>query len=140
MTIRNKFVFATLALLAASTNADEILRSSQSWDGGSIEYPTGVSEVTAVKLEIGRGETTPFHCHPVPTLGYILSGSVEVETKSGKKTILHQGEPVIEVMRTLHRGKALGGPVEILVFYAGVVDLPNTILASDDPDLEHCTR
>ena len=71
-------------------------------------------------------------------MGYILKGQVEVETKDGKKVILSEGESAVEVMRTLHRGRAIDGPVEIIVFYAGAKDFPTTVLPENDPNHEHC--
>ncbi|MDB4529242.1 cupin domain-containing protein, partial [Pseudomonadales bacterium] len=100
--------------------------------------PTGTPEVTSIKLNIAEGELTPFHCHPVPTVGYVLQGDLEVETKDGKKKMLHKGESVVEVLRTVHRGRAVGGPVEIVVFYIGVASMPHTVLPENDPDHEYC--
>ena len=121
-----------------SVRADELLKTSVSWDGGEIQYPTGIPEITSLKLKIDAGQETPFHCHPVPTLAYILKAKVEVETKGGKKTIFNEGESLVEVMRTVHKGKAIGGSLEIIVFYAGEQSLPNTVLAEDDPEHTHC--
>jgi quercetin dioxygenase-like cupin family protein len=133
-------VFILLSLLSASVaGADELLRTTTTWEGAKIVYPQGEPEVTSIKLKIPEGETTPFHCHPVPTMGYILKGSVEVETKSGKKMVFSEGESLVEVLGTLHRGKAVGGAVEIIVFYAGATSIPNTVLAEDDPDSKYCS-
>ena len=135
-----KLVFIFLALfLVEGICAEELLRTTTTWEGASIIYPEGTPEITSVTLKIDEGKTTPFHCHPIPTLGYILKGKVEVETQSGKKVILSEGESVVEVLRTLHRGKAIGGPVEIVVFYAGAVSIPNTVLPADDPDEKYCS-
>ena len=122
----------------AQLNAEELLRTEQTWEGADIEYPTGTPEVTSIKLNIAEGELTPFHCHPVPTIGYVLQGDLEVETKEGKKKMLHKGESVVEVLRTVHRGRAVGGPVEILVFYIGAASMPHTVLPENDPDHEYC--
>ncbi len=80
----------------------------------------------------------PFHCHPVPTMGYVLKGVAEVQTSSGKTITLKEGDSVVEVMRTVHRGRAIQGPVEILVFYAGAVGVPTTVMPGDDPDGVYC--
>ena len=93
----------------AHINAEELLRTEKTWEGADIKYPTGAPEVTSIKLNIAEGELTPFHCHPVPTIGYVLHGDLEVETKDGKKKMLHKGESVVEVLRTVHRGRAIGG-------------------------------
>ncbi len=122
----------------AQINAQELLRTEKTWEGANIKYPTGAAEVTSIKLNIAEGEVTPFHCHPVPTIGYVLHGDLEVETKGGKKKILHKGESVVEVLRTVHRGRAIGGPVEVVVFYVGTTSMPHTVLPENDPDHEYC--
>ncbi len=115
-----------------------LLKDSQSWDGGTISYPKGKAEISSVKLSLKKNQKTPFHCHPVPTFGYILKGSLKVETKSGKTKVFNEGESVIEVMRTVHRGIALSDEVEILAFYAGAKNQPNTILHGDKKHQELC--
>ncbi len=122
----------------AHINAEELLRTEKTWEGADIKYPTGAPEVTSIKLNIAEGELTPFHCHPVPTIGYVLHGDLEVETKDGRKKMLHKGESVVEVLRTVHRGRAIGGPVEIVVFYIGTMSMPHTVLPENDPDHEYC--
>lgn len=115
-----------------------ILQTTTSWDGGEISYPKGQAEITTIKLRVEAGSEMPFHCHPVPTFGYVLEGTLKVETKDGKTTILKQGDPAVEVMRTVHKGTPINGPVEILVFYAGAVDVPNTVFPNNDTDHTHC--
>lgn len=133
--------FLCLCLLAIPlAQASELLKTTHTWEGGEILYPQGNAEVTSVKLKISAGEVTAFHCHPVPTLGYILKGTVEVETKDGNKKILKEGESIVEVLRTVHRGKAIGGSVEIVVFYAGTTDIPNTVLPGNDEEHVYCNE
>jgi quercetin dioxygenase-like cupin family protein len=136
-------VFKILALLflnffITAAYADVLLETSSTWEGGKIIYPKGEPEITSVILTVDEGEVTPFHCHPVPTLGYILQGSLEVETKSGKKVRFNKGESVVEVMRTVHRGHAINGPVEVVVFYVGEQSTPNTVLPDNDPESIYC--
>ena len=118
----------------------ELLKATHTWEGGKIVYPQGNAEVTSFQLRIKAGEVTKFHCHPVPTLGYILSGKVEVETRDGKTKGFKEGESVVEVLRTVHRGKAIDGPVEIVVFYAGATDIPNTVLPESDQEHLYCNK
>lgn len=143
------FAFSTLLILgcanphvldapASGKRGGELLRTTTTWEGGTIAYPEGQPEVTSVVLEIAHGQTTAFHCHPVPTLGYIRRGTVRVETTAGKTIVLRQGDSAVEVMRTLHRGTALDGPVEIVVFYAGAVGVPNTVVPANDPQGHYC--
>ncbi|MDA7687653.1 cupin domain-containing protein [Pseudomonadales bacterium] len=138
MNVKKIIASFVVVVSMAQLNAEELLRTEQTWEGADIEYPTGTPEVTSIKLNIAEGELTPFHCHPVPTVGYVLQGDLEVETKDGKKKMLHKGESVVEVLRTVHRGRAVGGPVEIVVFYIGVTSMPHTVLPENDPDHEYC--
>ncbi len=113
-----------------------ILQSDSSWDGGKFSYPKGSPEITSVKLSLAEGKDAPFHCHPVPTMGYISKGQVVVETKDGKSLEVKQGDSVIEVMKTVHRGKSLNGDAEIIVFYAGAKKIPVTVLESDQENFK----
>ena len=124
--------------LSANLSAEELLRTTTTWAGENIIYPGGQAEITSLKLKLADGETTPFHCHPVPTMGYVLKGTLEVETKAGNKTVLSEGQSAVEVFKTLHRGKAIGGPVEIIVFYAGATHIPNTVMPENDLELKLC--
>jgi quercetin dioxygenase-like cupin family protein len=132
-------LFLAFIVSAQIVHAEELLKARTSWDGGDIHYPEGEAEITSVILNIEEGVTAKFHCHPVPTLGYVLSGVVEVETRTGNKTRLRAGDSVVEVMRTVHRGNAVGGPAKILVFYAGAVSVPNTVLPEDDEKNIYCS-
>lgn len=133
-----RYTVLLLTLLPSLAAAEDLLKSQTSWDGGNIEYPLGQPEISSFILRLEEGGAPKFHCHPVPTFGYVLLGEVEIETKEGKKTILRQGESAIEVMRTVHRGRAIGGPAEIVVFYAGAVGLPNTVFPTEDPKGKFC--
>jgi len=130
-----------LALVAVTARgADPLLQTTRSWDGGAIAYPDGDAQITSVILRLEEGQVPPFHCHPVPTMGYVLKGKLEVETQAGRKAVFSAGESVVEVMRTVHRGTAIEAPVEIIVFYAGATDLPDTVLPADDPDNRYCAQ
>jgi hypothetical protein len=43
-----------------------------------------------------------------------------------------EGSSVVEVMNTVHRCQAVGGPVDIVVFYAGAEGIPTTVLPGTD--------
>ena len=118
--------------------AEQLMQTDKSWDGNDFHYPEGDPQVTSIYLNLSAGEQTAWHCHPVPTMGYVLSGSLEVETIGGERIRLEQGDSVVEVMRTLHRGHGLEDGVKIVVFYAGATDIPNTVLRSDPASAAHC--
>ncbi|NVK38381.1 MAG: cupin domain-containing protein [Gammaproteobacteria bacterium] len=135
-----RITLTTLFVLVSTFSfAKELLKSTTSWDGQALSYPKGEAELTSMRLTLKANQALPFHCHPVPTFGYILSGEMEVETAEGKTTRFKAGDAVIEVMKTVHRGRALDSPVEILVFYAGEKNTPNTVLPKDDPNHKYCS-
>lgn len=128
-----------LATAGTAYGADILLDTQTSWDGGALSYPDGKTQVTSVMLHIEPGEEPPFHCHPVPTMGYVLRGTLEVETERGDTVRLEQGSAVVEVMNTLHRGRAAAGPVDIIVFYASAEGIPTTVLpGSEEAKNWHC--
>ncbi len=129
-------VLASLALSAQS--AEQLIQTSTSWDGGEIAYPEGEAEITAIRLIAREGEWAPFHCHPVPTMGYVLNGTVKVQLKNGREATFGPGETVVEVMRTLHRGQGVGGDAELLVFYAGAKGLPVSFTHGEKDAESHC--
>ena len=134
MKLRSITLAWSLFALAAGTvyGADIMLETQTSWDGGAIAYPTGKAQVTSVMLHIEPGDEPPFHCHPVPTMGYVLRGTLEVETKRGDTRRIGVGTAMVEVMNTLHRGRAVGGAADIIVFHAGAEGVPTTVLPNTD--------
>lgn len=127
-------------LFSSQGFSEELLRSTTSWDGGAIEYPDGDAEIIAVKLSLKKGVLPPYHCHPIPTMGYVSSGVVEVETKAGRNVVLKEGDSVVEVMRTVHRGRAITDTAEIIVFYASAVGMPHTVVPEDDSSATYCNE
>jgi quercetin dioxygenase-like cupin family protein len=115
--------FSGLLLLSVCAQADPVaevlLTTSNSWNGGSFSYPGGEPEVTVVTLKMNDGDETGFHCHPVPAFAYIISGSIMVETASGEQMTLNAGDAMAEVMNTIHNGRAMDGPIELVAFYTG---------------------
>ena len=113
-------------------------RFSESWNGGTFAYPDGKPEITAQTITLDGSTDVPFHCHPVPTMAHVLQGELEVETRAGKKRVFRQGDSLVEVMGTVHRGSVVTAPVELVVFYAGAAGLPVTVLAEDDASAQFC--
>jgi quercetin dioxygenase-like cupin family protein len=141
--LKLRSIISVLSLFGLATGtvygADILLETQTSWDGGDLAYPMGKAQVTSVILHIEPGDEPPFHCHPVPTMGYVLRGSLEVETERGDTRRIGEGSAMVEVMNTLHRGRAVGGPVDIIVFYAGAEGVPTTVLpGSDDAESWPC--
>ncbi len=134
-----RFYCISLMLMGLQiATAQVLLKSDKSWDGGDVFYPEGDAEITSIKIRLEDGKNTKFHCHPVPTFGYILKGQLQVETKQGKSIIMKPGESLLEVMKTTHQGTAIHGAIELVVFYAGAKGVPNTIFADDERAKEFC--
>lgn len=127
-------VFSTgcaAATLPAGIAVNDLLHTQTSWAGSAAGYPDGPSEFTAAQIELPEGAETSVHCHPVPTLAYVVRGTLEVRTGDGRTQVFQAGEAFVEVMNTWHRGRAVAGPVELIVFYAGSPGIPNTLGAPD---------
>lgn len=105
-----------------------LLRTTTTWDGAPIVYPSGTAEVTGMLVEIAPGGETGWHLHPVPSFALVLEGSLEVTLKDGRMKRLQPGEALAEVTDTLHNGRNVGsGPVRLVVFYAGAAGVPLTV-------------
>ncbi len=112
-----------LALDASqSITVTPLLKTTSSWNGAPLTYPSGNAEITGMVVEIAAGAETGWHLHAVPSFGMILEGRLEVSLKDGSTKILQAGEALAEVVNTLHNGRNIGNtPVKIVVFYAGAV-------------------
>lgn len=122
-----------LATPALAYDIKTLSKASASWDGAPIHYPIGDEEVTAIQITLGPGEKLPFHCHPFPTLGYMTSGAIQVDRLNGDTKKFAKGDVIMEVVNTWHRGRNLSDkePAELVVFYTGLKDKPNSIEFSE---------
>jgi quercetin dioxygenase-like cupin family protein len=109
----------------------QLVKSSQSWNGGALPaYPQGQPEITILRIGIPAGARLDTHSHPVINSGVLISGELTVVTTDGKTLHLTAGDPIVEVVNTLHYGINEGkAPAEIIVFYAGAVGSPITVVA-----------
>jgi len=119
-------------------DSQQLLDAQQSWDGGNIAYPKGKPNIISLRVTASENEVIEYHCHPVPTLAYLIKGTMSLETIKGKKRIIHAGESMVEAMRTMHRGHVVEGPVEIIVFHVGSDKFPNTIALNEHNDKTAC--
>ena len=114
---------------AAAPVVKELVKSSQSWDTALLPaYPQGQPEITILRISIPAGARLNMHTHPVINAGVLISGELTVMTTSGKTLHLKAGDPIVELVNTLHYGMNEGSvPAEIIVFYAGVRGNPITV-------------
>ena len=108
----------------------ELVKTTKSWDGEFLlAYPQGQPEITIRRISIPAGARLDTHSHPVINAGLLMSGQLTVVTVDGKTLHLKAGDPIVEVVNTLHYGINQGTlPAEIVVFYAGAVDTPITVV------------
>lgn len=114
----------------ASPVVKELVKSSRSWDGGLLPaYPQGQPEITILRIVIPAGARLHSHYHPVMNAGVLLSGELTVVASGGETLHLKAGDPIVELVNTPHYGMNPGQvPAEILVFYAGVIHAPITVV------------
>jgi len=131
MTFRTLLTFLTSTFLLFSCGKEKpapgspvselVAESYLSWNGDSLPaYPEGKPKITIVKVTIPPHSTLPSHYHPVINAGVLLSGELTVVDVKGNVLEMKAGDPIIEVVNTVHHGINKGDvPAEILVFYAG---------------------
>lgn len=113
---------------SAQVQVTPVLKTQSSWDGNSIAYPEGTAEVTVVEVELAPGGETGWHMHPVPSVGMLLEGQIEVEFRDGDSKTLQAGEAAAEVVNIYHNGRNTGDvPARMIIFYAGADGTPLTI-------------
>lgn len=104
---------------------ETLLHTTTAWDGAQYTaYPAGAPELTVLKITIPAHGVLPWHKHPMPTAGYIVSGEITVEEKNGTKRHFTAGQVIPETVDTLHRGVVGDAPAVFIVFYPGVMGLP----------------
>lgn len=106
-----------------------LLQTTVNSVGQPIAYPReGTPEVTALLVEMAPGEETGWHQHPVPLLGYILTGELTVYQATGEKRIVRCGEVSLESVNVIHNGVNEGAsPLKMIVFVIGLKDAPFTV-------------
>ena len=107
--------------ITPSPTTELIAESYLSWNGDSLPaYPSGKPKISIVKATIPPHSELPHHYHPVINAGVLLKGQLTVVDVKGNVLEMKAGDPIIEVVNTIHYGKNNGDePVEILIFYAG---------------------
>jgi quercetin dioxygenase-like cupin family protein len=131
MNLRSLFALVALTGLLIScenqqsesgTPVSEVITESYlSWNGDSLPaYPDGKPKISIVKVTIPPHSELPKHHHPVINAGVLLKGELTVIDIEGNILEMKAGDPIIEVVNTIHYGVNNGDePAEILVFYAG---------------------
>jgi len=119
---------------AAAVKSEELIRTSQSWDGVELpDYLQGRPELVAVKYEFPAGKKLGWHHHPVMNYGILVQGELTIIGLDGKEKTVHEGEPVVEMVNTIHHGENRGTkPVILYMFYLSQKD---SLLAVQHPEI-----
>ena len=106
----------------------ELLHSSASWDGIALpDYPSGKPELVVKRLVFPIGAKTGWHHHNVINYGIVEQGELTIVCEDGNERTFHQGEALIEVIGTVHRGENRGTqPVVLNMFYVSAAGLTIT--------------
>lgn len=112
----------------------ELIRTSQSWDGVELpDYLQGRPELVAVKYVFPAGKKLGWHHHPVMNYGILVQGELTIIGLDGKTKVVHEGEPVVEMVNTIHHGENNGDKDVILyMFYLSQKD---SLLAVQHPEI-----
>jgi quercetin dioxygenase-like cupin family protein len=146
--IRNRIALTVIIAAASLSNAyaqagaakvepaqrEVLLQADQSWNGQPYtQYPKGRPELTMLKVTLAPHTVLPWHTHPFPNAGYVLSGTLTLHDKaSGKTRVVHQGEAFAESVDDVHRGEAGDEPAVLLITYAGIPGVPTSIPAKGE--------
>lgn len=116
--------------VTSPVKARVLAKAPESWDGRALPpYPATQPEITILRLSIPPGTQLPWHKHPVINAGVLIQGELTVVTEDGQTLILRAGDPIIEVVETMHYGFNSGRTdADIIVFYAGTPDKAVTVL------------
>lgn len=97
----------------------ELIRTSQSWDGAMLpDFPQGQPELRVIRLDFPIGAKTGWHHHTVVNYGIVQQGDLTIVCQDGTEKTFHEGEALVEVIGTIHRGENRGSkPVILNMFY-----------------------
>jgi len=110
----------------SSAQAEVLAKGTSSWNGNKYTaYPKGTPELTVLKMTIPANTALPWHVHPFPNAGYVLSGQLTIEDKaSGKKRTFKAGEAFTESVNDVHRGVSGPQPTVLIITYSGIPGVP----------------
>jgi D-alanyl-D-alanine dipeptidase len=113
---------------SAQATAEPLFTATEDTLGNPISYPAaGAAEISASVVTLLPGDSTGWHRHAVPTVGYLLAGELRVEYATGEVHRYRTGDGLLEAQHVAHNGHNDGSdPVRIVVFAAGAVGMPIT--------------
>jgi quercetin dioxygenase-like cupin family protein len=126
-------VQASAVAAEPEVQVEQVLQTTGSWDGSQYTgYPSGQPQVTVLKITIPPHTTLHWHRHPMISAAYVLSGRLTVEKRdTGERKVVNAGEALAETVQTTHRGFTTDDAVELIVFYAGRVDMSVSVSVTE---------
>ena len=125
------FLSPTLFAIENANNikVTKLIETDSSWEKTKIFYPKGDTKITALLVEMQPQAKMQMHHHEVPSFGYILEGTIRVQSESDDMKTFSKGDVVIEMINKKHSGVNTGESItKFIVFYMGTEDLKNTII------------
>ncbi len=114
---------------APAPKVEVLLSTDKTVIGQPISYPTqSPAKLTAAIVTMQPGQSTGWHKHDVPLIGYMLEGEITVDygPKFGKK-VYGKGATLAEAIHEPHNGTATSsGPASILAVFAGAEGIKNS--------------
>jgi quercetin dioxygenase-like cupin family protein len=109
------------AAYAGAVKVTPLLKTKIDAAGRPLAYPTeGPAEITALLVEVPPGGRTGWHKHPLPCVGYILEGQLNVTLIGGRVNVFKAGEAIAEAVDLEHEGVNPGpGPAKLVMFVLG---------------------
>jgi quercetin dioxygenase-like cupin family protein len=101
--------------------ARSVLRAFATIGRQNLEYlKTDKPEIEVMFVEIKPGGQSGRHRHPVPTLVYVMEGTLTVELDDESRHKCQAGNAVLEVINTWHNARNMGRKsLKLLVIYLG---------------------
>ena len=120
--------------------SNELICTSQSWDGTWLpDFPVGRPQLKVIRMEFPVRAVTGWHYHPVINYGIVEQGDLTIVCQDGTERTFRQGEPLVEVVGTIHRGENRGNkPVILNMFYFSEPGKEVTIQIDDINPSETC--
>ena len=94
-----------------------ILRTRLTSSNQPLKLPQGESELVAVAVDIPSGGATSIHRHPWSRFAYVEKGRLRViNHDTGEAKDFRPGEVLSEAVGQWNEGRAVHGPVRLIVF------------------------
>jgi quercetin dioxygenase-like cupin family protein len=133
-------ILYTPMLMAGQIKIDQVLKSTQSWNGATLpHFSSDQPEFSVFTYVIPPGTKTSIHIHPVNAAGYMLSGELTMyatsdphgsfaEASKVKKIKLTAGNAWTETVNTWHYGENLGKQdAKLVLIFSGQKGTATTI-------------